>query len=142
MTPEEKQLVRSTYATLMAHPDTFAAAFYRRLFERDPALRALFQIDMAAQGRKFVDMMQMALDCMESLDHIVPLLWQTGKRHGGYGVESKDYDTVRVVLLEAMQEAGGTIFTPAAAVAWTTLYDLIAATMETAASEGIIPRHR
>ncbi len=93
MTPEQKKLIRSSFQRLMAEPDGFAETFYRRLFTLDPAAQALFHVDMREQGTKFVAMMQAALECMEQLDKIVPALWQMGKRHGGYGVQSEHYES-------------------------------------------------
>ncbi|HLP24683.1 MAG TPA: hemin receptor, partial [Acidobacteriota bacterium] len=54
MSPQEIQLVRSSFAQVVPIADQAAALFYARLFELDPSLRALFHGDMAAQGKKLM----------------------------------------------------------------------------------------
>ena len=140
MTPEQKKLIRDSFRRLLAEPDETAALFYARLFEQEPALRPMFQRGMKQQGRKFMDMMDAILSCLDRLDQVVPLLWQMGKRHGGYGVETAHYAMVGAALVWTLEERLGTAFTPETRAAWTELYGLISATMQQAASEGIIPR--
>ena len=43
MTPEQEDLVRSSFGKLEALGDRVAVMFYGRLFELDPSLRALFK---------------------------------------------------------------------------------------------------
>ena len=50
MTPEQVQLVRSTFAKVATIKEEAAALFYRRLFELDPSLRPMFKADMQASG--------------------------------------------------------------------------------------------
>jgi hemoglobin-like flavoprotein len=54
MTPKRIQLVKSSFAKIAPVEDQTAALFYRRLFELDPDLRALFRGDMATQGAKLM----------------------------------------------------------------------------------------
>lgn len=140
MTPEEKNLIRVSFQRVMAEPNALAETFYRRLFALAPDTRPLFQCDMREQGHKFTAMMQTALECLNPLDAVVPTLWQMGKRHGGYGVQSEHYESVRAALMGAMKELNGAAFTPETEAAWSELYDIMAATMEQAASEGSIER--
>jgi hemoglobin-like flavoprotein len=140
MTPEQKNLVKSSFAELTPDSAAFTDRFYARLFARDPAVRALFQGDMQEQGRKFTEMMHLILDSLERLDAVVPVLWQLGKRHGGYGVQAEHYDTVREALLWALAQQLGARFTPEMHAAWIEIWDMMATTMQQAAAEGILPR--
>ena len=140
MTPEQKALVRASYAAVMADPDAFASTFYSRLFALDPSLRAFFPAEMKAQGRKFTDMLTAILECIDRMDQVIPVVWQSGRRHGGYGVEHQHYQTTGEALIWALdrQTPGG--LSPETQAAWELLYSLLAAAMEQAAAEAPIPR--
>ncbi|HLK56059.1 MAG TPA: globin family protein [Chthonomonadaceae bacterium] len=140
MTPEQKTLIRSSFEALAPDADTFAALFYRRLFELDPSLRSLFKISFREQRRKFVDMIHSVVQSLDHLDEIVMVVWQSGKRHGGYGVRAAHYDTVGEALLWALAQQLGEAYTPAMEAAWKEIYGVMATAMKQAASEGSIPR--
>ena len=72
MTPERKMLVRNSFASLACDADLAAASFYARLFEFDPALRALFHTDMETQGRKFIHMLDEVIHAMDRLGQLCP----------------------------------------------------------------------
>lgn len=108
MTPEQKTLVRDSFAKVTPIAPAFAAMFYARLFELDPALRPLFRIDMKEQGRKLIAMIVTAVGNLDRLDDIVPAVRDLGKRHAGYGVLDAHYDTVANALLWTLdQRLGG-----------------------------------
>ena len=94
MTPEQKQLVRDSFAKLGPIADDAAALFYQRLFTLDPKLRALFTHDLKEQGRKLMSMIATAVAQLDKVEVLVPVLRELGKRHVGYGVRDSDYDTV------------------------------------------------
>ena len=54
---------------------------------------------MAEQGRLLMTMIKTAVAGLDKLDTIVPAVEQLGKRHGGYGVQDRHYDTVGGALL-------------------------------------------
>jgi hemoglobin-like flavoprotein len=124
----------------MADPDALAAAFYARLFALDPTIKTLFQGDMVAQGRKFTQMLTSILECIDRLDQVVPAVWLMGKRHGGYGVEHRHYETAREALIWALDRCTEGGLPPDTTVAWALLYNFLVATMEQAAAEGVILR--
>ena len=140
MTPEQKMLVRSSFEMLAPDTDTLAARFYGRLFEIDPSLRPMFTISIRQQGRKFMDMLHSVVQSLDQLDEVVKVVWQLGKRHGGYGVQEAHYDTVREALLWAIAQQLGEQYTPAMEAAWKEIYNLMATTMKQAAAEGSISR--
>ena len=140
MTPEQKKLIVESFQSLLPCADEAAARFYERLFALDPVLRPLFLGDMRKQRKKLMDTLEVAILSLDRLDTLVPVLWQLGKRHGGYGVQDSHYDTVGAALLWALEEQLGQGFTPAHKEAWTEVYGLIAATMKQAAAEGAIAR--
>jgi len=137
---EQKELVRMSFAALAQEADTVAALFYTRLFELDPALRSLFHSSMKHQGQKFMGMLHTIVESMEHLDHVVTVVWQLGKHHGGYGVREMDYATVRTALFWAFEQHLGDRFTPDTALAWAEVYDVLETTMLHATREGAAPR--
>ncbi|HUC65854.1 MAG TPA: globin family protein [Stellaceae bacterium] len=130
MTPEQKQLVRDSFAKLVPIADDAAALFYQRLFTLDPKLRALFTHDMKEQGRKLMSMIATAVAQLDKVEALVPVLRELGKRHVGYGVRDSDYDTVATALLWTLEQGLGADFTPALKAAWTTCYGVLAGEMK------------
>ncbi len=56
MTPDQRRLVRDSFARVAPIAEQAAELFYGRLFELDPALKPLFKGDMKEQGRKLMAM--------------------------------------------------------------------------------------
>lgn len=133
MTPEQKQLVQSTFAMVLPIADTAAKLFYTKLFEIDPELQGLFKGDMEEQGRKLMKIIATAVNGLDKLDEIVPVVEDLGKRHVAYGVEDKDYDTVGSALIWTLQQGLDDKFTPEVEEAWVVVYTLLADTMKNAA---------
>jgi hemoglobin-like flavoprotein len=133
MTPAEKSLVQTTFATLVPIADQAAALFYGRLFEIDPSLRRLFKGDLGDQGRKLMQMIGVAVKGLDALDQLVPVVQDLGRRHAGYGVTDAHYDTVGGALLWTLEKGLGAAFTPDVKAAWTTVYTVLATTMKAGA---------
>jgi len=133
MTPVEKNLVQTTFATLVPIADQAAALFYGRLFEMDPSLRPLFKGDLGEQGKKLMQMIGVAVKGLDSLDTLVPAVKDLGRRHAGYGVADSHYDTVGGALLWTLEKGLGSAFTPDVKAAWTTVYTVLATTMKAGA---------
>lgn len=133
MTPTQKQLVRQSFKKIIPIADTAATLFYARLFELDPTLKALFNGDMQAQGRKLMDMIAIAVRNVENLDVVLPAVEDLGRRHVAYGVTDAHYDTVAQALLDTLAKGLGADFTAEARSAWTELYQIIAGAMKQAA---------
>jgi hemoglobin-like flavoprotein len=88
LTPEQKQLVRSTWALVAPIQEEAARLFYGRLFEIDPSTRALFaSTDMAEQGRKLMQTIAVAVAGLERLNAILPAVEALGRRHVATGSE-------------------------------------------------------
>lgn len=134
MTPEQKALVRTSFALVVPIKEAAAELFYNRLFEMDPALRPLFKGDMKEQGAKLMAMIATAVGGLDRLEAIVPAVQDLGKRHAGYGVKAADYDTVGGALLWTLEKGLGPAFTDEVRAAWTACYGLLADTMKQAAA--------
>lgn len=134
MTPEQIALVRSSFTKVVPIKETAADLFYTRLFELDPSLRPLFKGDMKEQGLKLMTMIGTAVGGLDRLDSIVPAVQALGRRHAGYGVQDKHYDTVASALLWTLEQGLGAAFTPDVKSAWTSAYGVLAGTMKEAAA--------
>ena len=135
MNPTQIHLVQQTWAHVAPISEQAAELFYGQLFELDPEVRTLFRGDMKDQGKKLVTMIDAAVKGLNSLDKLVPVLRELGKRHAGYGVTSAHYGTVGAALLWTLEKGlGEAAFTPDVREAWSSVYGVLAGTMQTAAS--------
>jgi len=130
----QKALVQTSFAQVRPIADAAAALFYRRLFELDPTLRPLFKGDMKEQGRKLMEMIDLAVKGLDRSEALLPALAALGRRHAGYGVNESDYETVGAALLWTLEQGLGPSFTPDIREAWAALYRFVADTMR----EGVV----
>ena len=133
MTEEEKQLVKSSWAKVLPIADTAASLFYGKLFELDPSLKPLFKGDIKEQGAKLMKTIGLAVNSLDRLDQVVPVVKALGKKHKDYGVLPSHYDTVASALLDTLAKGLGDGFTPDTKVAWTKTYGVLSTTMIEAA---------
>ncbi|MDC3332783.1 methyl-accepting chemotaxis protein [bacterium] len=134
MTPEQIQLVQDSWKNVEPIADDAAEIFYTKLFEYDPDLEKLFSGDMKSQGKKLMSMITSAVNMLNRLDELVPIVQKLGERHGGYGVEDNHYDTVANALLDTLDVGLGDDFTDEVKLAWIEVYTVLATTMKDAAS--------
>jgi hemoglobin-like flavoprotein len=130
MTPEQVSLVQSSWQQVVPIKDQAAQLFYQKLFELDPKLKTLFKNDMAEQRRKLMNMLDTAVRGLKNPDAIVPAVRDLGKRHVGYGVKDKDYDTVATALLWTLEKGLGAGFTAETRNAWIAAYGLLTSVMK------------
>src|SRR5262249_51804537 len=138
VTDAQKSLVQNSFAAVATIADDAAVFFYQRLFELDPSLRPLFRGDMAEQRRKLMQMLTAAVKGLDRLDQLVPVVKDLGRRHSGYGVVDKHYETVGEALLWTLEVGLGRAFTPEGKEAWVAVYPLLATTMKDAAREALV----
>lgn len=133
MTPSDTELVQDSFAKVAPIADQAAAMFYTRLFELDPSLKPLFHGDMAEQGKRLMEMIAAAVQGLDDLGSLVPVVQDLGRRHVRYGVESDHYDTVGRALLDTLAKGLGDAFTDDVERAWTAVYGVLSTTMIAAA---------
>ena len=129
MTPEQITLVQNSFSKVVPIQDTAAHLFYTRLFELDPSLESLFQSDMNQQGRKLMAAISFVVQGLNDLERILPVIRELGRRHTGYGVEPRHYETVAAALLWTLEQGLGDDFTNDTKQAWATAYGLLSSTM-------------
>jgi hemoglobin-like flavoprotein len=113
-----------------------ARLFYGRLLEIDPSTRPLFaSTDMAEQGKKLMQMIDVAVSGLERLDTLRYAVKDLGRRHDGYGVKDEHYESVGVALLWTLgQGLGEEEFTPEVEEAWAETYGTLTAIMKDGAA--------
>jgi|TARA_Y100000815_G_scaffold273643_1_gene305426 hemoglobin-like flavoprotein len=132
MTPEQIEIVQSTFKKVAPISDAAADIFYDRLFLIAPDTRALFPEVMTDQKKKLMQMIGIAVNGLTNLEAIVPAVQDLGARHNGYNVTDAHYDSVGAALLFALSQGLGEDFTPEAEAAWAETYGLLASVMKEA----------
>ena len=131
MTPEQIQLVQSSYIKLNADR-RFSALFYDKLFRINPKLRSLFKADMDSQHQKLMDTFDFLIGNLHNYTLHLDILRDLARRHAGYGVEAEHYDEVGQALLKALDEETNENLTADVRQAWEEAYQEIADVMITA----------
>jgi hemoglobin-like flavoprotein len=137
MTPQQIQVVQTTWKMVVPIADTAASLFYDRLFVLDPSLVPMFGNDMAEQRRRLMTMLGVAVTGLTRVDTIIPVLRNLGARHICYGVKDEHYATVGAALLWTLEQGLGPAFTADARDAWSTAYGIVATTMQEGAREAM-----
>ena len=132
MTPQQIELVKTSWAMVSGNADTVAALFYNKLFELDPSLRSLFKGNMKEQGKKLTLLLNIVVTQLDELDNLVPRIETLGQRHHRYGVQEAHFNTVGAALLWTLDQGLGPAFTPAVKGAWAHAYTVLASTMKSA----------
>lgn len=130
MTPQQIELVKSSWTQIVPIQETAAGLFYGKLFELDPALKPMFKGDIKVQGHKLMTMLNTAVRGLDHLDALVPAVKALGRRHVTYGVKAEHYGTVATALLWTLEQGLGEGFTPEVREAWTEAYTVLATTMQ------------
>jgi hemoglobin-like flavoprotein len=133
MTPQQIELVQSTFRNIEPMSTTAAEIFYKRLFEIEPATAALFKGDIRQQGQNFMQALAVAVGGLSSLSTLVPMIQRLGLRHAGYGVRAEHYESVRQALLWMLALTLQDAYTEEVRSSWSTAYVLIAGVMKEAA---------
>jgi hemoglobin-like flavoprotein len=130
MAADQVRLVRDSLEALHEDAEPFALLFYGKLFELDPGSRRLFHNDLAAQGRK---VMEMLTSVAESLDNFEPMrarLAELGRKHAEFGVRSEQYDTLTAAILWSIGQALGASFDVPTRDAWRLALNAIGVAMK------------
>lgn len=138
MTPEQIELVQTTWAKVAPNAEQVAKLFYGRLFEIAPEVQPLFTGDMTEQGKKLTQMLAIAVNGLPKIEAIAPAVQELGVRHNDYGVEPQHYDSVGAALLWTLEQGLGDDFTDEVKAAWTATYTTLATVMKDAAAVALV----
>jgi len=130
MTPEQILLVRSSWPAIADEADALTRHFYAHLFDIDESAARLFSgVDMTAQRKKLAQALAVVVHALDDVDCLLPPLAALAKRHTGYGVEDRHFDSVGDALLWAMTDVLGDAFTPDLRDAWAQAYAMVSSVM-------------
>jgi len=133
LTPQQVVLVQSTFSTVQPMTATAAELFYKRLFEIDPAVAGLFKGDMQQQGRRFMQVLAVAVGSLSNMSTLVPIVQQLGLRHASFGVKAEHFDSVQQALLWTLAVILQDEYSSEVRSAWATAYAMLAGVMKEAA---------
>ena len=129
MTPDQIDLVQSSFAKVVPIADVAAQLFYGRLFEIAPEVKPLFRNDMREQGRKLMSTLGVVVAGLRDLDAIAPAAKALAVKHVGYGVEAAHYKPVGEALIWTLQKGLGEDFSTEVRTAWLSAYGVLSSVM-------------
>jgi hemoglobin-like flavoprotein len=137
MTPEQIELVQTSFDSIWPVRRKFGNLFYSRFFELAPDARPLFPDDMERQHLKLMDMIAAIVGAIDRRELFHSLISHTGRQHAQFGVRLSHYAAFREALIWSLGEQFSAAFTPEVKQAWLTLYDAVQGEMVRAASPSI-----
>jgi NAD(P)H-flavin reductase/hemoglobin-like flavoprotein len=129
------QRLRESFASVAAHGDAVPLFFYSDLFLRNPELRELFSVSMAAQRDRLLHALATIVSRVDDMPALRGYLTGLGRDHRKFGVAAGHYTAVRTSLLATLAHFSGPQWTPGLAADWRAAYDLAAQVMISAAEE-------
>jgi len=88
-------------------------------------VRSLFPDDMAGQRRALLGSLGMIVNNLRAPEKLTEYLGGLGERHVAHGAAEAHYDVVGAVLLQALAELAGDLWTDELAAAWTVAYGAV-----------------
>ena len=128
----------ASFEYLRSHSDQFGATFYKLLFERYPAVKGMFPVDMSAQQRKLVETLGTVVDHLQEPARVLRILVDLGKRDVGYGARPEQYPLGCWIMVEAIADLSarsGAPWGPTIAGEWATALELISEIMMSGAGQ-------
>jgi hemoglobin-like flavoprotein len=138
MSPEQKNLVKSSWAMVMPIADTAASLFYDRLFAIDTSTSRMFsKTNMPEQRKKLMQALAFVINGLDKTEQLLPTIQSLGRNHVRYGVTARHYDSVGAALLWTLEQGLKDAWTPPVKDAWIAAYTLVAGVMKDAANSEV-----
>jgi len=127
---QEISAVKKSWAKLRnIDPVVIGDAFYSKLFFERPALRKMFPVEMDAQYKKLVDMLNTIVTRLDHLDELTEEIVAMAKRHEGYGVKPEHYEPVGAALVWTLKVGLGSEWNEEVQNAWIKCYGVLSNAM-------------
>ena len=133
MTPDQIQLVQSSFSSVVPIADTAAKLFYGRLFEIAPEVKPMFKGDISDQGKKLMTTLGVVVNGLKNLEAVVPAAQSLAVKHVDYGVTAEHYKPVGEALIWTLEQGLGDAFTEEVKEAWVSAYTTLSGVMIEAA---------
>ncbi|WP_051296358.1 globin domain-containing protein [Eisenibacter elegans] len=101
---DEKELIKNSWATLVAKSQQIGLHFYTQLFEQHPEFQPLFKDNTQEQARKLSYIITLVVTKLDKLEHIGEEVKYLGKRHINYQVRPEYFDPFLALLLQSIKE--------------------------------------
>ena len=121
LSPEQKQLIRTSFKRIEPALDLVAQLFYLKLFRLDPSLRDKFDGPIEVQARKFSAGAKLAMISLGHEDGLAPTLKLLGARHRQMGIRTRHYRTMSRALVWTLERSLDKAFDRDTKDAWNTL---------------------
>lgn len=135
MTPEQVELVQTSFRSVMPIADKAAELFYGRLFETNPEVKSMFPEDLTEQRKKLMASLATVVSGLSQPETVLPAIKELGARHAKYGAEAAHYEPVGAALIWTLGQGLGDAFTDDVRDAWIAAYGILSSTMIEAAEQ-------
>jgi methyl-accepting chemotaxis protein len=126
----ELEILEESFAALAPQAEVLVARFYEMLFEKHPGVKPMFsETDPKKQQKKLLDSLVLVVNNLRTPEKLVPALQAMGKRHQNYGAIAEHYGVVAEVLVGAMAETAGDLWSDEIEAAWLGALQLVANVM-------------
>ncbi|XZG69858.1 globin family protein [Chitinibacteraceae bacterium HSL-7] len=130
LTARQISLIRDSFSKVEPMAEQASALFYQRLFEYAPEVRTLFKRPLPEQGKMLMVALKAAVQGLDDLEQLVPVLHRLAAQHVKYGVQPEHYTPVGNALLWTLKTGLGPHWHPELRQAWVDVYRLIAHTIK------------
>ncbi|MGG7177895.1 globin domain-containing protein [Clostridium paraputrificum] len=124
-----KDIVKSTVPVLKEHGVAITSTFYKNLFENNPEVKPLFNMNRQASGEQPKALAMAILAAAQNIDNlsaILPVVKKIAEKHCDVQVKEEHYPIVGATLLAAIKEVLGGAATDEIIDAWGKAYGVIA----------------
>jgi hemoglobin-like flavoprotein len=125
MTPEQTDLIRTSFDSMWPMRSRLAELCYERLFELAPESRGMFPNDMEKQRLKLMDMISALVGALDRRDVFDSLIARSASQHAALGVTPSQYAAFGDALMWSFDRQFGAAFTPELREAWAALYAVV-----------------
>ena len=129
MTPQQQELVRESFTLIKPRGAEVADLLYKKLFELEPKVAALFRGEMSDQKEKLMRMLLLDVEGMENDAELLPMLFNVGSIHHSYWIEGHKFMSFQESFLFALRTVLGKEFTTEMEDAWKAVYVYLASMM-------------
>ena len=122
-------IIKSTVPALKEHGVEITTTFYNRMFESNPEIKAMFNMDKQASGEQPKALAMAVLAAAQNIDNleaILPAVEKMCRAHVNSSVKAEHYPIIGENLLAAIKEVLGDAATEEVLTAWAKAYEVIA----------------
>ena len=122
-------IIKSTVPALREHGVEITTTFYKRMFENNPEIKAMFDMAKQESGEQPKALAMAVLAAAQNIDNleaILPAVKKMCKAHVNSNVKPEHYPIIGENLLSAIKEVLGDAATEEVLDAWSKAYEVIA----------------